>query len=213
VGGYYVYNYNTKNHASSLSSEEVYAINSAVTDAAGEAELEDLTYPYCTEFIVLKEDKGADSLKLRAYLESIGDSAVVVDDEELIKCHVHTDQPGKALQKALEFGMLDKIKIRLASLGFLNGEGDTSQDAVLLLMLEDAQDAVKAYCHRKDIPKGLEHVVRGLVVRGVQADNADNVSAIKRGDTQINYATAVTSDSFTEKEIKALNSFRRLRVG
>ena len=83
----------------------------AVTDAAGEAELEDLTYPYCTEFIVLKEDKGADSLKLRAYLESIGDSAVVVDDEELIKCHVHTDQPGKALQKALEFGMLDKIKI------------------------------------------------------------------------------------------------------
>lgn len=109
--------------------------------------------------------------------------------------------------------MLDKIKIRLASLGFLNGEEDTSQDAVLLLMLEDAQDAVKAYCHRKDIPKGLEHVVRGLVVRGVQADNADNVSAIKRGDTQINYATAVTSDSFTEKEIKALNSFRRLRVG
>ena len=83
----------------------------AVTDAAGEVELEDLTYPYCTEFIVLKEDKSADSLKLRAYLESIGDSAVVVDDEELIKCHVHTDQPGKALQKALEFGMLDKVKI------------------------------------------------------------------------------------------------------
>ncbi len=81
------------------------------TDAAGELELEDLTYPYCTEFIVLKEDKNADSLKLRAYLESIGDSAVVVDDEEIIKCHVHTDNPGKAIQKALEFGMLNKIKI------------------------------------------------------------------------------------------------------
>ena len=109
--------------------------------------------------------------------------------------------------------MLDKIKIRLASLGFLQGEEDTSQDAVLLLMLDDAQEAVKAYCHRKDIPKGLEYVVRSLVVRAVQADNADNVSAIKRGDTQINYATAVTSDSFTEKEIKVLNSFRRLRIG
>ena len=109
--------------------------------------------------------------------------------------------------------MLNKIKIRLASLGFLKDEEDTSQDAVLLLMLEDAQDAVKTYCHRKDIPKGLEHVVRGLVVRSVQADNADNVSAIKRGDTQINYATAVTPDSFTEKEIKAMNSFRRFRVG
>lgn len=109
--------------------------------------------------------------------------------------------------------MLDKIKIRLASLGFLKSEEDTSQDGVLLLMLDDAQEAVKAYCHRKDIPKGLEHVVRGLVVRGVQTDNADNVSSIKRGDTQINYATAVTSDSFTEKEIKVLNSFRRLRMG
>ena len=70
-----------------------------------------MTYPYCTEFIVLKEDKNADSLKLRAYLESIGDSAVVVDDEDIIKCHVHTDNPGKAIQKALEFGMLNKIKI------------------------------------------------------------------------------------------------------
>ena len=80
-------------------------------DAAGELELEDLTYPYCTEFIVLKEDKNADSLKLRAYLESIGDSAVVVDDDEIIKCHVHTGNPGLAIQKALEFGMLNKIKI------------------------------------------------------------------------------------------------------
>ncbi len=109
--------------------------------------------------------------------------------------------------------MLDKIKIRLASLGFLKDEGDTSQDAVLRLMLDDAKEAVMAYCHRKDIPKGLEHVVRGLVVRAVQADNADNVSAVSRGDTQISYVQTVTPDSFTEKEIKVLNSFRRLRTG
>ncbi len=80
-------------------------------DVAGELDLADLTYPYCTEFIILKEDKNADILKLRAYLESIGDSAVVVDDEDIIKCHVHTADPGKAIQKALQFGMLNKIKI------------------------------------------------------------------------------------------------------
>ena len=108
---------------------------------------------------------------------------------------------------------LGKIKVRLAALGILQGEEDTSQDGVLLLMLEDAQEAVKAYCHRKDIPKGLEHVVRELVVRSVQADNADNVSAIQRGDTQISYTTAMTADRFTEKEIRVLNSFRRLRTG
>ncbi len=98
-----------------VSSNEAEAASSSQAegpaDAAGELELEDLTYPYCTEFIVLKEDKNADSLKLRAYLESIGDSAVVVDDDEIIKCHVHTGNPGLAIQKALEFGMLNKIKI------------------------------------------------------------------------------------------------------
>ncbi len=109
--------------------------------------------------------------------------------------------------------MLDKVKIRLASLGFLQDEGDTSQDAVLQLILDDAKEAVRAYCHRNDIPKGLEHVVRGLVVRAVQADNADNVSSIKRGDTQISYTGTVASDSFTGKEIKVLNSFRRVRTG
>ena len=109
--------------------------------------------------------------------------------------------------------MLGKIKVRLASLGILKGEEDASQDGVLLLMLEDAQEAVKAYCHRKDIPTGLEYVVRELVVRAVQADNADNVSAIKRGDTQINYTAAMTADSFAEKELRVLNSFRRVRTG
>ena len=53
----------------------------------------------------------ADALALRAYLESIGDSAVVVDDDDIIKCHVHTDNPGDALQNALQHGALTKIKI------------------------------------------------------------------------------------------------------
>ncbi len=67
---------------------------------------------YCTEFLVMKHaEKKADALKLRAYLESIGDSVVVVDDDELIKCHVHTGTPGDALQGALEHGYLSKIKI------------------------------------------------------------------------------------------------------
>ncbi|MBS4786310.1 MAG: DAK2 domain-containing protein [Clostridiales bacterium] len=70
-----------------------------------------ITFTYCTEFIVLKDAGRADALKLRAYLESIGDSAVVVDDDDIIKCHVHTDNPGDALQQALQHGALTKIKI------------------------------------------------------------------------------------------------------
>jgi len=79
-------------------------------NAAGEY-VGEITFGYCTEFIVLKEKGRANSLSLRAYLESIGDSAVLVEDEDIIKCHVHTDNPGDALQKALESGAITKIKI------------------------------------------------------------------------------------------------------
>lgn len=79
-------------------------------NAAGLYEGE-ITFTYCTEFIVLKDAERADAQALRSYLESIGDSAVVVDDDDIIKCHVHTDNPGDALQNALRHGALTKIKI------------------------------------------------------------------------------------------------------
>lgn len=73
---------------------------------------ESITFGYCTEFIVnrnpyvpYKEDN------VKSYLESIGDSIVLVSDEEYIKVHVHTDNPGLALQEALKYGSLTNIKI------------------------------------------------------------------------------------------------------
>ncbi len=65
---------------------------------------EDIKYSYCTEYIIEKAQGAKDSFMLRAYLETIGDCVVVVEDDEIIKVHVHTDNPGLALQKALEFG-------------------------------------------------------------------------------------------------------------
>lgn len=64
----------------------------------------DITYTYCTEFMLRKKENCPDPFMLRAYLETIGDCVVIVDDEKIIKAHVHTDNPGNALQKALEFG-------------------------------------------------------------------------------------------------------------
>ncbi|MGN1085846.1 MAG: DAK2 domain-containing protein, partial [Porcipelethomonas sp.] len=63
----------------------------------------EIKYSYCTEYII-ERNSNADPFMLRAYLETIGDCVVVVDDEEIIKVHVHTDNPGLAIQKALEFG-------------------------------------------------------------------------------------------------------------
>lgn len=71
----------------------------------------DIKFFYCTEFIVEKKKDANDSLKLRAYLETIGDCVVVVDDDEIIKVHVHTNDPGYALQEGLKFGTLMNMKI------------------------------------------------------------------------------------------------------
>ncbi len=71
---------------------------------------EDITFGYCTEFIVSREREG-DIPGLRSFLGSMGDSLVLVDDEEIIKVHVHTNEPGTVLQKALEYGPLITVKV------------------------------------------------------------------------------------------------------
>ena len=81
-----------------------------VTNAAGTYET-DIEFTYCTEFIVNKSANAKDAKLLRAYLETIGDSVVVVDDDEIIKIHVHTEHPGKALEEGLLFGTLVNLKI------------------------------------------------------------------------------------------------------
>ena len=81
-----------------------------VTNAAGAFET-DIEFTYCTEYIVNKKEGCGDSTKLRAYLETIGDSVVVVDDESIIKVHVHTEHPGNAIEKGITFGMLTNLKI------------------------------------------------------------------------------------------------------
>ena len=73
----------------------------------------EIKFGYCTEFIIMlnKEFPMETELEVKAYLESIGDSIVVVADDDIVKIHVHTNDPGLALQKALTFGSLTKIKI------------------------------------------------------------------------------------------------------
>lgn len=80
---------------------------------AADIETADIKFGYCTEFIInlASEFKDSDEKGLKQYLESIGDSLVVVADDEIVKVHVHTNDPGLALQRALTFGSLSRIKI------------------------------------------------------------------------------------------------------
>lgn len=82
----------------------------ADADVVAETEIK---FGYCTEFIIMLEKKfgASDEKEFKGYLESIGDSIVCVSDEDIVKIHVHTNDPGLAIQKALTYGSLTRMKI------------------------------------------------------------------------------------------------------
>ena len=99
-----------------LQGEDIIAPESTGGEAANEGgvfssfEDEDITFTYCTEFIISREND-LDPEKLRDFLSSLGDSLVLVDDDEIIKVHVHTNDPGKALHEAMDYGSFVTVKI------------------------------------------------------------------------------------------------------
>ena len=100
---------------SSMQGKDVEVPEGAVADAKeqaafGDFDTADITFTYCTEFIIQRENQ-KDVEPLRAFLDSLGDSLVLVDDEEIIKVHVHTNDPGKALHEAIDYGSFVTVKI------------------------------------------------------------------------------------------------------
>ena len=94
------------------SSIESSGSTSGITKPGAQAEA-DIKFGYCTEFIIMveKEYNEKTELDFKAFLESIGDSIVVVSDDDIVKVHVHTNDPGLAIQRALTYGSLTKMKI------------------------------------------------------------------------------------------------------
>ncbi len=91
---------------------EASGAGSSVVKISQQAE-QDIKFGYCTEFIIVLQRplEEKEEMDFKAYLESIGDSIVVVADDEITKVHVHTNDPGLAIQRALEYGSLSKMKI------------------------------------------------------------------------------------------------------
>ena len=100
---------------SALRGEDLIAPNGTQAETKDAADFsdfdtEDITFTYCTEFIIQREND-LDPEKLRDFLSSLGDSLVLVDDDEIIKVHVHTNDPGKALHEAMDYGSFVTVKI------------------------------------------------------------------------------------------------------
>lgn len=89
------------------------ALDSQVVSETSDIDTADIKFGYCTEFIIMLEKHydEEEERSFKAYLESIGDSLVVVSDDDIVKIHVHTNDPGLAIQKALTYGSLTRMKI------------------------------------------------------------------------------------------------------
>lgn len=173
-----------------------YTIEGAPTGAApakisAETEAE-IKFGYCTEFIIVLNAPMSDNEEhaYKAFLESIGDSIVVVADDEIVKTHVHTNDPGLALQKALTFGSLSKIKIDNMR---EEHQEKLIKDAEKLAAQQKAEEEeAKADEPRKDmgfisvsIGEGMNEIFKGLgvdyIIEGGQTMNPsteDMLSAI-----------------------------------
>ena len=141
----------------------------------------DIKFGYCTEFIIMLDRPLSDKEvgEYKAYLESLGDSIVVVADDEIVKTHVHTNDPGLAIQKALTFGALSRIKIDNMR---EEHQEKLIKDAEKLAKAKEAEEAVKKNEPRKDmgfisvsIGEGMNEIFKGLgvdyIIEGGQTMN------------------------------------------
>ena len=116
---------------------------SGIVKISAETEKE-IKFGYCTEFIIVlnRPLSNQEENEYKSYLESIGDSIVVVADDEIVKTHVHTNDPGLAIQKALTHGSLSKIKI------------DNMREEHQEKLIKDAQKIAAAEKEETIVPKG-----------------------------------------------------------
>lgn len=125
----------------------------------------DIKFGYCTEFIILltKTFNIKHEMDFKAYLESIGDSIVVVADDDIVKVHVHTNDPGMAIQRALMYGQLSNMKIDNMRL--------EHQEKIVKMAEKEAATAKEPEMERKDVGfiavsvgKGMDEIFTGLGV-------------------------------------------------
>ena len=90
---------------------------------------DEIHFTYCTEMIITKNEGCAPAEDLRAYLETIGDCVVVVEDDDIIKLHVHTNDPGLAIQRALTFGQINLPKIENMKMQHENRRSQSEKSA------------------------------------------------------------------------------------
>jgi DAK2 domain fusion protein YloV len=151
----------------------------------------DIKFGYCTEFIIIlnRNFNIKKELDFKAFLESIGDSIVVVADEEYVKVHVHTNDPGLAIQKALQYGALSAIKIDNMRLEHKETLFAKEKNAAKIIVPEKEAPRKDVAFVAVSVGEGLNEIFAGLgvdcLVEGGQTMNPsteDILTAISKVD-------------------------------
>lgn len=155
--------------------------NAAPAKANVEAQAEiEIKYGYCTEFIIMlnRNFNIKNEMDFKEYLESIGDSIVVVADDDVVKVHVHTNDPGLAIQKALKYGALSNMKIdnmRLEHQEKLFKAGQTSESEPLAEVKEETMPHKEVGFIAVSVGEGINEIFKGLgvdyIIEGGQTMN------------------------------------------
>lgn len=148
---------------------------------------DDIEFGYCSEFLIekAKDAKKKDPLKLRAFLESIGDCVVVVDDTDIIKVHVHSNEPGNVIQAALKYGQLINIKIdnmRYQHRNAQEGADEAKSEVKLEPVSPDNEYGFVAVCAGNGLSELFKDIGADVVVSGGQTMNPstdDILNAVK----------------------------------
>ena len=148
---------------------------------------DDIEFGYCSEFLIekAKDAKEKDPLKLRAFLESIGDCVVVVDDTDIIKVHVHSNEPGNVIQAALKYGQLINIKIdnmRYQHRNAQEGADEAKSEVKLEPVSPDNEYGFVAVCAGNGLSELFKDIGTDVVVSGGQTMNPstdDILNAVK----------------------------------
>ena len=144
----------------------------------------DIKFQYCTEFIIQRENN-KDPEKLRAWLSGMGDSLVLVDDEEIIKVHVHTNHPGQVLEKAMEYGSFATTKIenmKLQHSEILEGDSDSEESGHVVAAPEKPYGFL-AVCAGDGLAEMFRDLGVDYVVSGGQTMNPSTESLLDGVDS------------------------------
>lgn len=183
---------------------------------------EEIKYGYCSEFLIEKE-KGAketDPIKLRAFLESVGDCVVVVDDNDIIKVHVHSNCPGTVIQTALKYGQLINIKIDNMRHQHKEVEAAKANETEALSVAEPENEyGFVAVCAGNGLTELFKDLGADVVVSGGQTMNPstdDIVNAVLAVPAKVVYvlpnnkniimAAQVARDEVTDRELIVLET-------